>query len=380
MKNTLIVIGCLFQFFVSNAQSVFYTDNLHFKFDEYDFKTNKTIDHRQDKGGLAFDIYNCLVWNKASKEFFVGMEKYQQTIRILKYNPTTKKFTNIVTTGLKSISAIDIDYKNNQLYFIDGTASKIFKSNLDGSATAQFGTAQTFLTGWTPVIAVDEVGDRLFFTTGGGFVFYSNLTTFKSVEMPASNVYIAGGRVGDIVIDDKSEFMYWTYNLSLEPSSINKTDMKTLKTTKIKSAMESFNNLSIDADRLFWTTTGSILQSIDFNGGNQVKHYTPPAGIYMGDMNVINGTPTAVIEPLLKLNDIIISPNPGLDFINIDLSDNKVDFIKIFNTDGKEIFAQKVNDDEEKINLNSGFLNSGLYLISFFNNERILITKQFLKN
>lgn len=280
-------------------------------------QTGTITDHRDLSSFLPYDIYDCISYHPVEKVFYVAYDKYQSTDRIMKYNPKTKTFTPVITTGLDKVVDLDFDLDNEKIYFLDKDLKLIKRSNLDGTNIEQVGPGQSFLTGWTPVLAVDEAHGLLFFTIGGGSIQYTDLNTWNPNEMPSS-VYIAGGRVGDIAIDAENTWIYWTYNLTQVPSSINRTNLETFVTETLHSSMEPHNFLSLYNNRVYWSTTGSVIHSVTLNGDDLQMEYDVPSGTYAADF-VVTAPFTSSIQSPAYAGKLELYPNPASTMFTVDL-------------------------------------------------------------
>jgi hypothetical protein len=90
-------------------------------------------------------------------------------------------------------------------------------------------------------------------------------------------------------------------------------------------------------------------------------------GNYSGGVALYKGDIPTVIKPDSKLSEILISPNPTQNIININLGNN--DFsnstIEILDLLGKTVYKETVTQQQLKIDLNK--LTSGVYLVRFSN-------------
>jgi hypothetical protein len=68
-------------------------------------------------------------------------------------------------------------------------------------------------------------------------------------------------------------------------------------------------------------------------------------------------------KPNIKM-DIEIFPNPTKDLINIDLNNNKYQYLEIYNSNYKLVYKTKISN-QNKIKINTSFFSKGLYSVKF---------------
>jgi len=78
----------------------------------------------------------------------------------------------------------------------------------------------------------------------------------------------------------------------------------------------------------------------------------------------------------VKENQLIVYPNPAIDYINLNLPNLSYKSVTIVNLMGETVLKQNVNSVNEQININR--LNTGLYFI-LVNGENGLLKKSFIK-
>jgi len=104
-------------------------------------------------------------------------------------------------------------------------------------------------------------------------------------------------------------------------------------------------------------------------------------------LEAINGTPsngtiyrftpiTLNVETLTPSNNLIISPNPGIDFIQVKNSGNVDTKIIMMDQTGRVVLSSMVNSDMNTVDISS--LASGIYFISAKNQENTSMIK-FIK-
>jgi len=72
-------------------------------------------------------------------------------------------------------------------------------------------------------------------------------------------------------------------------------------------------------------------------------------------------------------NEVIISPNPATNYINIDISSNKIKSVGVYALNGQKIIENSANQlDIQK-------LNSGIYLVRIITKEGDIISKKLIK-
>ncbi len=331
----LASLTCMVFLGTLSAQRLFLVDNLYFKFQEHDMQTGMVTDHRDLSGGLPYDIYDCISYHPEEKVFYVAYDKYLSTDRIMRYDPTSKTYTPVITSGLDKVVDLDFDLGAGKIYFLDKDTKLIQRANLDGSNIEQVGPGQSFLTGWTPVLAVDETHGLLFYTIGGGQINYTDLNSWSPATMPSS-VYVAGGRVGDIAIDESNTWIYWTYNLTQEPSSINRTNLETFVTETLHSDMEPHNYLSLHNGRVYWSTTGTVIHSTTLTGTDLKMEYDVPSGTFAADF-VITDAFTSSLDPAHLTEILQVAPNPAGMLTTLLLGDGQYHHIRIMDVYGQVV-------------------------------------------
>jgi len=376
MKTSSTLFFLLFLSVQGFAQSIFLVDNLYFKFEEHDMTTGQITDHRDLTGGLPFHTYDCITWHPEEKVFYVGYKKYLATDRIVRYDAKTKLLTPLITSGLSRVVDLDFDLGAGKMYFLDKDANLIQRANLDGSNIEQVGPGQSFLTGWTPVLAVDEAHGLLFFTIGGGNIQYTDLNTWSPSVMP-SPVYVAGGRVGDIAIDETNTWIYWTYNLTQEPSSINRTNLETFETQTLHSDMEPHNYLSLYNGRVYWSTTGTIIHSVTLTGDDLKMEYDVPSGTFAADFVIGDGSSTGISLPDAP-TVLAVYPNPAGDWTQIDLGDHQVTRLVLMQVNG-QIINEWNGQFTGGHRIDTATLPSGSYLLQAFDGEQRTYLGRFSK-
>ncbi|MCF8237538.1 MAG: T9SS type A sorting domain-containing protein [Saprospiraceae bacterium] len=374
-----IVLSLLTCFFFTGslmAQSLFLVDNLYLKFQEHDMQTGMVTDHRDLSGGLPYDVYDCISYHPVDKVFYVAYDKYLATDRIMRYNPSSKIYTPVITTGLEKVVDMDFDLGAGKIYFLDKDTKLIQRANLDGSNIEQVGPGQSFLTGWTPVLAVDETHGLLFYTIGGGQINFTDLDTWSPAEMPSS-VYVAGGRVGDIAIDETNTWIYWTYNLSQEPSSVNRTNLETFVTETLHSNMEPHNYLSLYNGRVYWSTTGSVIHSTTLTGTDLKMEYDVPSGTFAADFVVMAGSTTS-IDPTYVAEKLELFPNPAVSTTTLSFGESVMSDIQILDASGKIVQTRK-GPFTGQMELSLSDLMPGQYIVQARRTSGGWVTASFAK-
>ena len=84
---------------------------------------------------------------------------------------------------------------------------------------------------------------------------------------------------------------------------------------------------------------------------------------------------TLGIKDITKIKGAKLYPNPTIDYVNIDFTEIINAQIRIFNSSGKEVLSQIINDNKTRIDLS--FLNRGLYLLHVYDidNARVITYK-----
>ena len=119
----------------------------------------------------------------------------------------------------------------------------------------------------------------------------------------------------------------------------------------------------------------AIPQKLAFNG-NYIYCGTLNNGLWRKQISTLSSNNPDINS---NSNEIIIYPNPFNEEIKISLAENENACIKIFNFLGQELKSIDVNQQENTLLLSD--LNSGVYIMNFYNNEKKLIeSKKIIKN
>jgi Secretion system C-terminal sorting domain len=83
----------------------------------------------------------------------------------------------------------------------------------------------------------------------------------------------------------------------------------------------------------------------------------------------------------LSANEVLLYPNPSNSLLNIRTNENEKPFqIKLFNSLGKEILMQKIENYDIDIQLNINELMRGMYFLEVYFTQNDKIVKPFIKN
>lgn len=96
----------------------------------------------------------------------------------------------------------------------------------------------------------------------------------------------------------------------------------------------------------------------------------------VGVMTLVEFTTKGVGFEKLNEASYNVYPNPAREYVKV-TSNNNIDELSIFSTDGKMVYSQNVNQTETTIDL-TGF-NNGVYIIRMISNDEIVV-KRIVKN
>ena len=270
-KFILPQILLLFTFSSLNSQCLVGVDSNNYDFYSYDFSSQDYTDLRLNAGAFVFDTYLSITSGITNQEVFVGYLDDSGfgsfNPKIIKYNLSDESSIDIITENIGQPIAIDIDKSSNKLYWIDKELDELSRSNLNGTNAEVLGTVTDFLTGWNPVLAVDEINQVIYFTTGGRSIFRTDANNWEREEIISSFAEPAA-RVGDIAIDEASQFMYWSNNTPDTAPHIVRVDLSTMEEIKLIEVDDDESVVSIQLwqDRIFWTGMNSVVYSAALDG------------------------------------------------------------------------------------------------------------------
>lgn len=161
------------------------------------------------------------------------------------------------------------------------------------------------------------------------------------------------------------------------------------------SLFEDIGNNSISSGNLYLGTTTKDLFAINTNGSNILYYvgngaYTPTSG-FSGTGSAIalqpggvdfSGCPLKVVNPSqssVDENNFIVFPSPTSGVINLKLNfiNNYKYYISLTDLAGKEILNYPINNEKEFVDCSS--LAAGIYIISVFEDNKLLWRTKFLK-
>ena len=358
------------------------TDVLNFDFYGYDFNSNSYEDFRITSTGFAFDIYHSITQGDDENIAYVSVIKFNSfgadTPWIIKYNFSTRTFETIVSSGIEEPVSLDIDKINNKIYWIDQDMKKMMRANLDGSGMETLGDVNTFLTGWDPVVSVDEVNGKIYFTNGGGNVSVTDINSWDPQDLTTDFV-VPGGRIGKVMVDDAGAFLYWTYNLTQEPSYIVKTNLATGTEEKVVQGGDAYIAFDLFEDRMYWTGDFSVVSSANIDGTDvQVEFDAEP---FVGDFIMRSSLTTSTHFVADTDNQVLLFPNPASESfaLNIDAAQvtELTGTIKIVNGVGQVVRQINKHDFSNRIDIVD--LPQGVYYLFLQKSNGQEIVKEFAK-
>ncbi|XP_077995136.1 low-density lipoprotein receptor-related protein 6-like [Glandiceps talaboti] len=173
--------------------------------------------------------------------------------------------------GLRNVKAIDYDYQNKRVYWVEGK-TKTVKRSYDNGAEPE-----TFLSnpGDDPSIhpydiAIDEFSGHLYWTCAQKNVI--NVTRLVDMVSVGAVVKSDNEKPRSIVLNAEKGYMYWTNmveNPHIERAAMDGGD----KTVIIGTGLGQPGSLAIDqqSNKIFWTDISlSRIESSDLNGGNRM--------------------------------------------------------------------------------------------------------------
>lgn len=123
----------------------------------------------------------------------------------------------------------------------------------------------------------------------------------------------------------------------------------------------------------------------DYNYINQLTtNYYLPTTIYYRlqmvdkDGSIKYSEVKTVNNQLSTVNAISLYPNPAKDYISLQMINNNINQVNIYNIYGKQVFTKSINSSN--VNLNIQSLSTGLYCIKAFNSNGFTYTTTFIKN
>ena len=231
---TLILI--LLTSFCLSSQCLIGIDSNNFDFYSYDFSTESYTDLRLNAGPFTFDTYLSITEGITDDEVYVGYLKDSGFGSfdpiIIRYNLTNNSSIEVISEDIEEPIDIAIDVSTRKIYWIDKELDHLASADLDGANSEVLGSVTDFLTGWNPVLAIDEINQVIYFSQGGRSVFRTSIDNWNPIEIPTTFSEPAS-RVGDIVIDETSQFLYWSNNTPDSNPHIVKVNLSTMEETKL---------------------------------------------------------------------------------------------------------------------------------------------------
>lgn len=127
--------------------------------------------------------------------------------------------------------------------------------------------------------------------------------------------------------------------------------------------------------------SGSVTYSIGqvFYTDMTESFYKVSQGIQQGELNNTLTTEDNTIEPK---TEILIFPNPTIDYVTINItgyqSQNMQYFYRLYDLQGRLLKQDTANQNETQINVND--LHAAIYLLQLYSDNKILKTFKIVKN
>ncbi len=333
-----------------SSQCLIGIDSNNSDFYGYDFSTESYTDLRLNAGPFTFDTYLSITEGITDDEVYVGYLKDSGFGSfdpiIIKYNLTSNSSTEVISEDIEEPIDIAIDASTRKFYWIDKELNHLASADLDGANPEVLGSVTDFLTGWNPVLAIDEINQVIYFSQGGRSVFSTSIDNWDPLEIPTTFSESAS-RVGDIVIDEASQFLYWSNNTPDSNPHIVRVNLSTMEETKLVEvpSNEFVFRLSLLQDRIYWTGQNSVLYSSNLDGMDVRTEFDaepfiadfvllgkgtpppPPPPMDMsiqGRLNRAQSGDTVWVEPGIYFENIIWPEIDGIVLKSIEGSDQTI--------------------------------------------------------
>ncbi len=208
------------------------------------FATTSASPSSTNPKGLAIDLVNnYMYWTDFSIE-----RVYRGKIE----NGTLTGAASIINSTVGDLYGIDLDVKNNQLYFANDYFSEIDMANLDGSGLNEGFISSSGSTDGG--IAVDPLNDKIYWTTFSGLE-RADLSTGAN----AVTILNLGGEYEDVAVDPNNNKIYYTY-IATGIGSIRQANGDGTGDVEILGGLSNeIKGIDIDLKngKMYWVETGS---------------------------------------------------------------------------------------------------------------------------
>jgi uncharacterized delta-60 repeat protein len=250
------------------------------------------------------------------------------------------------------------------------TENKIIRLNPDGSKDNTFTTGTGFNSGANTIV-VQSDGKIL---VGGEFTTYNGVTENRMIRLNADgskdNTFTTGtsfnNGVRSIALQSDGKILvggdFTTYNGINENKIIRLNSDGSKDNTFATGA--GFNGIGNYINSIVLNSEGKI-----FVGGNFTTYQDNGESAYL---IALHSESSLSIENFTNSNIVSLYPNPVKDILNIDILDNTISSIKVYDLQGKLI----LEDTNTTINVNH--LSNGIYIVKVVTEEGEF-TKKFIK-
>lgn len=382
-----LTLALLFLFLkITLAQIVVVADKNTNNFYGYDLVQDQYLDFRIDTSPNSMDEYISIA--KINEHFaYVGLIKVSNNgVRkpmIIKFNFQNLSHEEIITEDIELPICIDIDPINNKIYWIDKDRNELRRANLDGSEAEFFGEVEEVTASRLPKLAVDKKVERIFFSNGAYNFFLTNSDDYAPAELtsifketPINGVH-NGARIGDMVIPENGEYLFWSNNTNDSDPHLIKRDLTIgtgggeVKIFELENSV--FNELAVLNDRLYWSGGYSELSSIDLNG-NDYQEYVINRNLF--DFIVLEEVVSST-ENIAHSFPIIVGPNPVVNLLRLSLPHpNEKYTYSIINGNGTTIINKAILHSPQ---IETSHLPRGSYILQLENEKGASLSRKFFK-
>lgn len=250
------------------------------------------------------------------------------------------------------------------------TENRIIRLNTDGSKDNSFATGTSFNNG---VRSIDLQSDGKILV-GGDFTIYNGITENKIIRLnpdgSKDNTFATGTGfdfyVGQVLVNTDGKILlggaFTTYNGITENRIIRLNPDGNKDNAFITGT--GFNGIGNYINSIVLNSEGKI-----FVGGNFTTYQDNGESAYL---IALHSETSLSIENFTNSNIVSLYPNPVKDILNIDILDNTISSIKVYDLQGKLI----LEDTNTTINVNH--LSNGIYIVKVVTEEGEF-TKKFIK-
>jgi len=344
------------------AQTIVAVSKVSNDFYGYDITTNEYLDFRLNQNPSSMDEYLCITKTNDDSAY-VGMIKFldngDKKPMIIKFNFQDLSYEEIITEEIENPICIDIDPLNNKIYWIDKDLNQMRRSNFDGSEVEMFGE-------------VEEVTN--FFLTNSDQYAPAELS---SVFQEQPTMWHNGGRIGDLVIPENGEYLFWSNNTNETHPHIIRRELAFGSGGTEEKIIEiedgAINELAVLNDRMYWSGGFSQISSADFNG-DLIEEYIIDRILFdfiVIESNVLSNKAIGKSFPLE------IGPNPTENYLKLhQINANEEYYYYITDANGSKVVnITKLFDPTIDIN----HFSKGVYVLNLINKKGEIASKIFIK-